>query len=84
MSLLHTLFLFCNLLFRLTSNLYFTASGLNQLEALATPELRSERLRAVRSAIQELPMTLPVHLELASMTDTTFLQSMASTMYVQN
>jgi ADP-dependent phosphofructokinase/glucokinase len=59
----------------------FVASGLNQLEALATPELRSERLRAVRSAIQELPMTLPVHLELASMTDTTFLQSMASTMF---
>jgi ADP-dependent glucokinase len=58
----------------------FVASGLNQLEALSLSE-RSERLRAVRSAIYELPLTLPVHLELASMSDPKFVQQMAATMF---
>jgi ADP-dependent glucokinase len=58
----------------------FVASGLNQLEALSASQ-RSVRLRAVRSAIYELPRTVPVHLELASMSDPLFVQQMAATMF---
>jgi ADP-dependent glucokinase len=58
----------------------FVASGLNQLEAL-TPVERNGRLRAVRSAIYELPEAMPVHLELASMSDPSFVKSMAATMF---
>ena len=58
----------------------FVASGLNQLEALPTAE-RNQRLRDVRSAIYELPIAMPVHLELASMSDPSFVQVMAATMF---
>ena len=58
----------------------FVASGLNQLEALTSSE-RNQRLRDVRSAIYELPASMPVHLELASMSDPSFVQVMAATMF---
>jgi ADP-dependent glucokinase len=58
----------------------FVASGLNQLEALAPAE-REARLRDVRSALSDLPPTVPIHLELASMADETFAYKMAATLF---
>lgn len=58
----------------------FVASGLNQLEALETSEWEA-RLREVRSALSDLPSTVPIHLELASMADETFAFKMASTLF---
>lgn len=58
----------------------FVASGLNQLEALAPAE-REARLRDVRSALSDLPPSVPIHLELASMADETFAYRMASTLF---
>ena len=53
----------------------FIASGLNQLEGLP-PLLRNQRVSAVVSFLRQIHCDTPVHLELASVADKSFLLSM--------